>query len=186
MKRIGYILLILLTLQAFSAWPVTAQSPEPVIRITFYWMEGCPNCEDVLKNVLPPLQQSYSESLQLDMIELVSVQDVDNFYAQAAKWGLPKEKTGVPLAIIGGKILAGKDEITEKLPALVAEAHAAGGSDALGDPSAPALAEAGGGLCLPETPCTSPAPDAKTIGLLALGLLALLAGGFTLWRRRTA
>ncbi len=183
MKRIFIPIMLVLTVLFTLTQPASAQNPEPVIQVSFYWMAGCPHCEEVIQKVLPPLQQSYGDSLQLEMIELVSLQDVDNFYALAASWGLTKEKTGVPLAIIAGQVLVGKDEIAARLPVLVADAFTAGGSSALATQSVPAAASAGEGLCLPETPCTTSGPDAKTIGLLALGLVALLAGGWVILRR---
>ncbi|OGR10776.1 MAG: hypothetical protein A2341_26695 [Deltaproteobacteria bacterium RIFOXYB12_FULL_58_9] len=116
---------------ALGASPVRAQSemPQPVVRAIMFWMAGCPYCEDVIQNVLPPLRVKYDAQFDLLMLEVVDTQDVDMLYRAAALYNIPKEQTGVPFIIIGDRVLIGSAEVREQLPALIDDYLTRGGMD---------------------------------------------------------
>ena len=116
---------------ALGASPVRAQSemPQPVVRAIMFWMAGCPYCEDVIQNVLPPLRVKYDAQFDLLMLEVVDTQDVDMLYRAAASYNIPKEQTGVPFIIIGDRVLIGSAEVREQLPALIDDYLTRGGMD---------------------------------------------------------
>ncbi len=170
----------------FTLPGMAAQAPEAVVHARMYWMKGCPHCEFVIEQVLPPLQQDYGEGLSMDMVELVTIQDVNQFYAMTDALGIPKEKTGVPLIMIGDQVLIGQDEIADRFPALVADFHARGGVPPAPTPAVSgknaAAAQAGDGMCLPAAPC---ATDNSMWWWIIGGALALLAaGGLIVLRRK--
>jgi uncharacterized membrane protein len=148
MKKI--ILLIALMTLAFATSQVHAQSAtsEPIVRAVMFWMDGCPHCEDVIQNVLPPLREKHGARFELFMIEVANVQDVDMLYRVAASYDIPKEQTGVPFLIIGDQVLVGSDQVANRLPALIDDYLTQGGVDF---PSNPVLAD-----ILPTTLLTSP------------------------------
>lgn len=107
----------------------TAENQGAVIHILLFWMQSCPHCHDVLKDVLPPLQQHYDDLLEILLIEIVTVDDVNELYQIAAEFGIPKENTKVPFLIIGDAVLIGSDEILTRLPRLIQDYLAEGGVD---------------------------------------------------------
>jgi glutaredoxin len=94
-----------------------------------FWMAGCPHCEDVIQNVLPPLVEKYGPQFDLFMIEAKSTKDVDNLYRVAASYKFTKEQTGVPFVIIGDQVLIGSDQVREQLPVLIDNNLTRGGMD---------------------------------------------------------
>jgi len=99
----------------------------PVVRARMYSMEGCPHCDEVKRDVLPPLYARYGGQFDLQIVEIVTLEDVNHLYQVAAGYGISKERAGVPLLIIGEKPLVGADEIRGQLPALIEEYLARGG-----------------------------------------------------------
>lgn len=118
-----FILFILLVV------PAQVQAQQPVVHAVLFWMDGCPHCEDVIQNVLPPLQQKYGGQFDLFMIEVKGQEDVNLLYQVAESYGIPKEGTGVPFLIIGDQALIGSDQVESQLPALVEEYLTQGGLD---------------------------------------------------------
>lgn len=146
LKPMKNITLLLIFLLALCASPVQAQAAQPVVRAVMFWMDGCPHCEDVIQNVLPPLHEKYGAQFDLFMIEVKGQQDVDLLYRVAASYKFTKEQTGVPFLIIGDQALVGSDQVREQLPALIDDYLTRGGLDF---PANPLLADL--------LPTTSPA-----------------------------
>lgn len=106
-----------------------SESQDAVIHILFFWMQSCPHCHDVMESVLPPLQEQHGGLLEILLIEIVTVEDVDELYQIAAEFGIAKENTGVPFLIIGDEVLIGSDVIQTRLPPLLQTYLAEGGVD---------------------------------------------------------
>jgi len=130
--------LLFIFLLALCASPVQAQTPQPVIHAVMFWMQGCPHCEEVITNVLPPLREKYGAQFDLLMVEVKGTPDVDMLYRIAASYKIPKEKTGVPFLILGDQVLVGSDQVRDQLPALIEEYLTRGG---LEFPTNPLLAD---------------------------------------------
>ncbi len=99
----------------------------PVVHALMYSMEGCQHCDDVKRDVLPPIYARYGGQFDLQIVEIVTLEDVDHLYQVAAGYGISKERTGVPLLIIGQTPLVGADEIRSQLSTLIEEHLAQGG-----------------------------------------------------------
>jgi len=123
-------LLVLLT-ALFTPTLIYAQSatPQPVVNAVLFWMNGCPHCLHVLEDVLPPLQDKYGSQLQIQFIEVVTIEDVNHLYEVAASYGIPKERAIVPFLIIGERVLIGSDQIPAELPGLIKQYLVQGGVD---------------------------------------------------------
>jgi len=140
MQRLQNLFLCILMVLAYgSARPyhVSAQEPGPaqdvpVVHAVMFWMDGCPHCQQVLDNVLPPLQEKYGDQFKLQLVELVTSEDVDRLYQLAAAYKIPKEQAGVPFLVIGDRVLIGSGEIPAELPGLI-ESYLASGGVALPD-----------------------------------------------------
>jgi uncharacterized membrane protein/thiol-disulfide isomerase/thioredoxin len=108
--------------------PASAQTAElPVVRSVMFWMDGCLHCEEIIENVMPPLQEQYSAQFDLQFIEVVTLDDVNRLYDISASYGFTKEETGVPFLVIGETALVGADNIHARLPALIEQHLAQGG-----------------------------------------------------------
>jgi uncharacterized membrane protein len=123
------VILFFALLFALCATPVHAQTPQPVVHAVMFWVAGCPHCEDVIANVLPPLHEKYGAQFDLFMIEVKGAQDVDQIYRVAASYNLKKEQTGVPFLIIGDQVLIGSDQVRAQLSALIDDYLSQGGVD---------------------------------------------------------
>ncbi len=140
MRRIhATLLLAVLILSLAIAAPAQAALPlraAPVVNGLLFWSNGCPHCETVLLYTLPPLQEEYRSQLEIQMVELVSVEDVDEFYAIFTAFGLSKEQIDVPLLLINDAPLVGAEQIAAELPSLIEQYLAVGGVESpliLGD-----------------------------------------------------
>ena len=103
-----------------------------------FWMEGCPHCETVLEEVLPPLEARYGDQLVIKRVQLVTTEDIDRLYQAGADLGIPKEQVGVPFLVIGERVLIGSQQIPAELPGLIETGMSKGGVDL---PTHSALAE---------------------------------------------
>ena len=61
------------------------------------------------------------------MVELVTLEDVDEFYAIFTAFGLKKEEIDVPLLLINDMAMVGSEQIAAELPDLIEEYLAVGG-----------------------------------------------------------
>lgn len=102
------------------------------VHAVLFWMEGCPHCHEVLNNVLPPLQEKYSDQLQITLIETSSMEDIERLYTAAARYGISKDQVGVPFLIVGEQVLIGSNQIPAEFPGLI-ETYLAQGGVALPD-----------------------------------------------------
>jgi uncharacterized membrane protein/glutaredoxin len=161
---------------------VAPPGPEkPIVHAVMFWMDGCPHCHDVIDHVLPPLQQKYGEQFDLQLIEVVTTEDIDRLYEVGAAFGLVKEQVGVPFLIIGDRVLVGSDQIPAELPQLI-ERHLTGGGVAY--PTAPGLPQptAPDAGCSVATPCAdSAAPSsAGVVSADTAAHIAPVSNGFAL------
>jgi uncharacterized membrane protein len=104
-----------------------SKTQEPMVHAILFWMQGCPNCTEVVDRFLPAIQAQYGSRLDIRMVEVSSSEDVDYLYQIGAAYGLSKEKTGVPLLLIGDRALVGSQEISSGLATLVDRNLQAGG-----------------------------------------------------------
>lgn len=99
--------------------PETSPNPKDALNIQYYWMDGCPGCEEVLDTTISMLEQKYGTLIAIQKIELKTLEDVDQLYVIGEGFNLPKEKIGVPFVVVGGLALSGVDQIREELPGIV-------------------------------------------------------------------
>jgi glutaredoxin len=94
----------------------TQQNNQAEIFIVFYWMDGCPHCEEVMETTLPVLKQKYGDLLDIQQVELISVEDVNQLYDLGEQFGLEREKIEVPFVVFNESALSGQDQINKTLP----------------------------------------------------------------------
>lgn len=104
-----------------------AKAHDGVVHAVLFWENGCPSCETVLNETLPQLEAKYGSTLNIQKIEVVTLEDIDRLYRIGAAYGLPKDKIGVPLLLIGDQALVGTTQIPTELPGLIENYLAKGG-----------------------------------------------------------
>lgn len=164
----------------------TAQSE--AVNAVLFWSNGCPHCEIVLLDSLPPIQEKYGDLWNLVLVELVTVEDVDQLYALGTRLGMSKEQVQVPLLLIDSVTLVGAEQIPAELPGLIEQYLAAGGVNLPALSGLEAFLERGVAFADfdPSQLQTSEKPVSSGIGLawgvMAFMLLALVVAGIALAR----
>jgi uncharacterized membrane protein len=130
----------------------TGSVPAASVHAVILWMPGCPSCQEVLENVLPAIQGKYGQQLEIQLVEVVTREDVDRLYEIGASYGIPREEVGVPLLVIGQHILIGSSQIPAELPGLIEAYLAQGGLDWPDNPSVADL------IATPRSPSTEATP----------------------------
>jgi len=163
---------VLLLMFIVLASPAGAE--EPVVRAVLFWSTTCPHCQEVVDNVLPPIQAKYGNKFDLRQIEVSDEANSEIFLATLLKYQIPEEDWGVPFLIIGEFYFVGLDQIGAYLDAVIESDLAAGGTEFPVLPTAlpPTLA---------RTPTAGPTPTPSAL-LPIRGQLSptLLAGGLVL------
>lgn len=108
----------------FLSCPGGTQQPSPIQMYIFY-AEDCPTCGGILHGYVPTLKSTYPF---LD-IKTFDIGDPSN-YELLVRVEKQLGRTGneLPVIAIGGRILSGEKEITEKLDSVILEQQMAGGS----------------------------------------------------------
>ena len=129
-------LLVISATSSVKAAPI--QSEQPVVHAALFFSSGCPYCNEVLTNTLPPIQDQYQSQLSLMLIEVATLQDINNLYALGNALGLTKEQVAVPFILIDRTPLIGVDEINNQFSSLIDKYLQSGG---LNYPDIPLLSE---------------------------------------------
>jgi uncharacterized membrane protein len=151
MKTLHWMLLISLTLALVTA-PL-AQAAPAVVRAVLFFSPTCGHCQEVITQDLPPLIEKYGQ--QFNIVGIDVTQAAGQALFQSALQHFNLTQAGVPTLVIGKTVLVGSVEIPEKLPGLIEEYLAQGGTDW---PAIPGLAEA---LIAAATP--EPAGEAAAV-----------------------
>jgi hypothetical protein len=123
------LLIILRAALALLVLTPGAFAQQPVVRVLLFWAQTCPNCHEVIENVLPPLQQQYGEALEIRALEISRPENFELFLAAEELFEVPADRRGVPALFIGEHVLVGSYEIPQRLPGLIEDYLAAGGVD---------------------------------------------------------
>ena len=146
---------------AITVFPFRAG--EPVVRAVLFYSTDCPHCRRVISEVLIPLTEQHGEALQIISVNTWETGGYKLYLAAVEAFGVPPERRGVPMLIVGDTVLVGPLEIPEQLPALVEQGLAVGGVDW---PAIPGLAEmlaaAGPGSVATSAPVLTASPTLAT------------------------
>lgn len=113
--------------QATTAQTSPATPDTAVVSAVLFWMDGCQHCNDVLQGTLPALQEQYGAHLDIRLVEVVTLEDVEQLYELGAAYGKARDQVGVPFLVIGDQVLIGYDQIQAELSTLVESYLASGG-----------------------------------------------------------
>lgn len=169
---------------SLAAAPLGAQGGE--VRILLFWDEYCPNCEIVLRDVLPALEEQYGSQLDVVRVEVSSVPAYDLFMATTEYFDVPEERQGVPLLVVGDKYMLGWEEIEAGLAPEIEKGISSGGLDVppelgLTDDLAATLASASGATWA-ELHGTDGIANTAALGVLSMLSLSLIYVGTSVRR----
>ncbi len=123
-RIIGSLLLLGLLL---SVVPVAAQKAQ--VRVVFFTSPTCSFCAQVEERDLPPLENEYSDQLNILRIDTTTPQGQRLFQQALEQYNVSAERRGVPMMIVDETVLVGAREIPEQLPGLISSYLEAGGLD---------------------------------------------------------
>jgi uncharacterized membrane protein/thiol-disulfide isomerase/thioredoxin len=109
------------------------------VDAVLFYAPTCPHCHEVIDRHLPPLRERYGEQFVIVGVDVSTPGGSSLYDAAVEYYGLAPDRLGVPLLIVGDVTLLGSREIPERLPGLIEEGLAAGGTPW---PTLPALREA--------------------------------------------
>jgi thiol-disulfide isomerase/thioredoxin len=132
-RKFALVAVLLLLMFVVLASPTYAE--EPVARVVLFWSTTCPHCQEVVNNVLPPIQAKYGAKLEVKQIEVSDEANSNLFLATLTQYQIPEEDWAVPFLFIGDVYMVGSDQIAEGLVSEIERNLAAGGSDFLELPS---------------------------------------------------
>jgi uncharacterized membrane protein/thiol-disulfide isomerase/thioredoxin len=110
-----------------GAAPLPAQETE--VRAVLFFSPSCPHCHDVMDRELPPLLERFGDRLQVVTINAATPDGGRLYQDVVQRYGLPRERLGVPALVVGDRVLVGSREIPDLLPGIVTAGLAAGGID---------------------------------------------------------
>ena len=89
------------------------------LSIIFYWMDGCPHCDDVMKNILPLVENEFGSAIHIQKVELKTLEEVNQLFTIGKNFGYTVEQIGVPFIIVGEHAITGDKDIAKELPILI-------------------------------------------------------------------
>ena len=118
-------------LEAFRLATAPAANLQPestaaVVQGILFSTLDCHTCQLIAGQALTPLKEQYGDKLDIQVIDVVTPEDVEYLYQVAAGFGLSREQVDLPMLIIGNHALI-EEQIPAELPDLVAEYIVAGG-----------------------------------------------------------
>jgi len=201
MIRCSALLTVVAGLAAVVLASPAAADEGPKVRAVLFWDSSCPNCETVINDVLPVIQARYGSQLEIVRGEISWLKAFDTYMLAIDHFGIPQERQGVPLLVIGDQVLLGADEIAERLEPAIEQGLANGGVDLLpaltlteedvqtlqSESAATITANASGGAP-PDTSTTveDPVATSAALAVLLFIVVALAYALATVWRAASA
>jgi len=131
------------------------------VRILFICSEDCSHCQNILDEVINPLQITLGNQLDLRMMDISQPEYFRYLEYIEEKYRLEPTEHNLPIIIINDQVLSGEKENRSHLHELVRQALASGGSDWPSIPGFdPAKMEANSQPVWTLLPCIDENPDA--------------------------
>jgi uncharacterized membrane protein/thiol-disulfide isomerase/thioredoxin len=125
-RRMIWVICGLAVWAAVWAGPVRAASP--VVHALLFYAPGCPDCDQVLTQDLPPLLNKYGPQLHILEVDVTGVPGRNLYQAAIKQFKIPFARWGVPTLIVSQTVMVGADEIPAQFPGLIDSSLAQGGA----------------------------------------------------------
>ena len=123
----------------YLAQNVRAQTPAstPVVRAVLFYTSTCSHCQQLVAEVLPPIQDKYMKQLQIYYCDISKPEGDALFSAAIQKYNI--KPIGVPTVIVGNSVLINPANIQQGFPKIIEDGLSRGGLDW---PDIPGLSQA--------------------------------------------
>ena len=108
---------------------IPAEAQQDSVHAVLFYSPTCPHCQAAIEDTLLPMVEHYGDQLEVLAISTATPEGQVLFLAAVERFGIPEERRGVPMLIVGETILVGSAEIPERLPPIVESGLAQGGID---------------------------------------------------------
>jgi uncharacterized membrane protein len=138
--RHHYIIRVIYFVGLLSILPFgrTVYADEPVVHAVLFYSPSCPHCHTVMAEDLPPIIDKFGDQILILGINTYTEKGNELFLETVRFFNIPRERTGVPMLVVGENILVGAYEIPQKFPEIISNGLASGGIDW---PEIPGLAQ---------------------------------------------
>lgn len=126
-NRFYQVCLLLLILALPVSLLAQPEDDEPVVRAILFHSPTCPYCRIVIEQILPPIRETYGDSLEIRFFDLSIPADYQVFAALHEQ--IPNLPGGIPQLYIDQYVLVGTDQIEQGLPIVVDDCLERGGCD---------------------------------------------------------
>jgi thiol-disulfide isomerase/thioredoxin len=109
--------------------PPAGASGNAVVKVMMFYSPTCPHCENVLKNILPPIQQKYGPLLEIRTVNIYSAPTQQFWYDVMTAFNIGADSHYVPMLFIGTDVLVGDKIISDTLPGLIDTYLSKGGTE---------------------------------------------------------
>jgi uncharacterized membrane protein len=166
-----WLLLTLLNGWFSPAWQSVTPPPpsEAVVRAVLFYSPTCGHCQHVIKEVLPPIFETYGQKLQIIGVDVSSQSGQTLYLAALNHYRIDKQY--VPVLVVGSEALIGSAEIPERFPGLIDQYLRQGGVEW---PAVPGLVEAITAAQTAQAPTPAPTDLPPTATLSATETAASL------------
>jgi len=138
----------------YLARNVRAQTPTstPVVHAVLFYISTCSHCQQLVADVLPPIQDKYMKQLQIYYCDISKPEGDALFSAAIQQYNI--KPIGVPTVIVGDAVLINPANIQQGFPKIIDDGLSRGGLDW---PDIPGLSQALAMAESMETPAKPPA-----------------------------
>ena len=95
----------------------------------YFYSQDCPHCEEVLNNLLLPMQSEFGTKLDIRLVEIDYADNYELLINAEEHFGVKAEERAIPTLVIGDRILIGQDVIESNLRGIVENGILSGGID---------------------------------------------------------
>jgi uncharacterized membrane protein len=117
--------LVLAVLVTPPARVAQAQAQEPMVYGVFFFSQTCPHCHEVLTEHWPSIQEQFGSQLQVLFVDINA--PGGSTLMQTARYAMNIDSNGVPMLIIGTRVMIGSVDIPRDAPEIIRAGLAAGG-----------------------------------------------------------
>ncbi len=100
---------------------------DAVVEAVLFTTSDCRSCQLMIAQAVEPALQTYGDQFQVQVVDIVTNEDVDYLRQLAASFGIPGDRVKLPMIIVGDIVLIDEDMV-EGLPAVIEHYLEAGGA----------------------------------------------------------
>jgi glutaredoxin len=121
------LILIVMTLGIFNTILPKCYATNGTAKVLIFYAEGCEHCAYVMNEFIPSIESKFGASIEFRYLDVDSIENYK--FLVSLEERLSNTGNEFPVAIIGQKILGGKEEVINELEVSITKCIEAGGCD---------------------------------------------------------